>query len=108
MPIIQHFTTVVDWPENACLMEVYCLTFADTAFLLGTADISLREALPIGVKPIPVENQLCRTTSSMSLFVLYILYTLYFMHFHAISGHNSEYFEHFLKIMIVLSIASHT
>ncbi len=38
---IQPFTAVVDQPEIGCLMEVSTtFLFADTAFLLGTTEIS--------------------------------------------------------------------
>ena len=39
---IQPFTTVVDWSEIGCLMEVYTTFYiADTAFLLGGAELVL-------------------------------------------------------------------
>ncbi len=41
---IQSFTSVVDWPEIGCLMEVSTMYFfADTAFLLGTAATYLQD-----------------------------------------------------------------
>ncbi len=41
---IQPFTTVVDWPEILCLMEVYTYTMllADTVFLLSMAEYESR------------------------------------------------------------------